>query len=65
MADKKQTDSTKKEESQATGFNCCSGNFEDIQKKMNSFFGGDKSSSDCCAKFQSMCCEPAAEPKDE
>jgi hypothetical protein len=55
MADSKQKDSTAKEESRTSGFNFPCGNFEEMSKMMQNFFGGGGSPNDCCEKLQQMC----------
>jgi hypothetical protein len=63
MADRKQTDSTKKEKSQKSGFNCCTQNFEEIQIKMRNFLNSDKSPFDCCPMMQQICGGSSNVPK--
>ncbi len=54
MADPKEAESTPKEESQTSGFNCCGQNFDDMFKKMQEFCGSKEKSFDCCEMMQQM-----------
>ncbi len=63
MADPKEAESTPKEESQTSGFDCCGQNFDEMFKKMQEFCGSKEKSFDCCAMMQQMFGNNAEKPQ--
>ena len=54
MANPKEAESTHKEKSQTSGFDCCSQNFDDMFKKMQEFCDSKEKSFDCCEMMRNM-----------
>jgi hypothetical protein len=61
MARTKPKGSASKEKTPESGCGFSCGNFEEMFKMMQNSCSADKSSSDCCAMMQQMCCGKAKE----
>ena len=63
MTDKKKAEHTTKDKSAAKEFNCCMGNFEEMSKMMQNFYG-DKNSFDCSEMMSQICGDKSKDTKE-